>query len=317
MVTPNATLHADAINRRLRLLAAFEFKGLDALEAARLAELSGALSGFGRGPVTGRDTAHKMAWHEALRSMHIMARLASALTSNRLDHADRIMRGSSAMTVSVSVRPQTYQDMRGNTWPLLGVPRRDGGFDPIAPNVTVTVTCKTLIRAQVGAGYPMVPERCCNPQADAMATLGGAGGFFEDRIAGMMFKVVAEQQGDIEKRLDTLAARAKQAEEDAKKPKKKKKGVLGVVGAVVGGVVAGPFGAVVGNKIGGMVDAKKAAKQQQQQQKVEAGSQESRNIEFEKIKFEMQKLSQMQQAMSNVLNTMDELAKSAIRHIKA
>jgi hypothetical protein len=31
----------------------------------------------------------------------------------------------------------------------------------------------------------------------------------------------------------------------------------------------------------------------------------------------MQKLSQMQQALSNILNTMDELAKSAIRHIKA
>ena len=43
---------------------------------------------------------------------------------------------------------------------------------------------------------------------------------------------------------------------------------------------------------------------------------ESRNIEFEKIKFDMQKLSQMQQAMSNVLNTMDELAKNAIRNIK-
>jgi hypothetical protein len=43
---------------------------------------------------------------------------------------------------------------------------------------------------------------------------------------------------------------------------------------------------------------------------------ESRNIEFEKIKFDMQKLSQIQQAMSNVLNTMDELAKSAIRQIK-
>ena len=46
------------------------------------------------------------------------------------------------------------------------------------------------------------------------------------------------------------------------------------------------------------------------------GGQESRNIEFEKIKFDMQKLSQMQQALSNILNTMDELAKSAIRHIK-
>ncbi len=44
---------------------------------------------------------------------------------------------------------------------------------------------------------------------------------------------------------------------------------------------------------------------------------ESRNIEFEKIKYDMQKLSQMQQAMSNILNSMDDLAKNAIRHIKA
>jgi hypothetical protein len=49
----------------------------------------------------------------------------------------------------------------------------------------------------------------------------------------------------------------------------------------------------------------------------DGGGSESRNIEFEQIKMDIQKLSQMQQAMSNVLNTFDELAKSAIRHIKA
>jgi hypothetical protein len=48
-----------------------------------------------------------------------------------------------------------------------------------------------------------------------------------------------------------------------------------------------------------------------------SGSSESRNIEFEMIKNEIQKLSQMQQALSNVLNTMHEQAMGAIRHIKA
>jgi TIR domain/Sel1 repeat len=43
----------------------------------------------------------------------------------------------------------------------------------------------------------------------------------------------------------------------------------------------------------------------------------ARDEEFERVKAEVQKLSQMQQALSNVLNTMDELAKGAIRQIKS
>jgi hypothetical protein len=43
---------------------------------------------------------------------------------------------------------------------------------------------------------------------------------------------------------------------------------------------------------------------------------ESRNIEFETIKYDMQKLSEMQQCMSNVLDSMNDLAQNAIRNIK-
>lgn len=46
------------------------------------------------------------------------------------------------------------------------------------------------------------------------------------------------------------------------------------------------------------------------------GNSESRNIEFEIIKNEIQKMTQMQQALSNILNTQHEQAMTAIRHIK-
>ena len=44
---------------------------------------------------------------------------------------------------------------------------------------------------------------------------------------------------------------------------------------------------------------------------------ETQNAEFEIIKNEIEKLSQMQRAMSNELETLDELAKMPIRKIKA
>ena len=114
-------------------------------------------------------------------------------------------------------------------------------------------------------------------QLQELGEIGGGGGYFEDRIFAIMIKVVEDMQKKIEERLTKLQADAAKAEAEAKS----------------GGGGGG------GGEGGGA-----------------AGGQESRNIEFEKIKFDMQKLSQMQQAMSNVLNTMDELAKSAIRNIK-
>lgn len=46
-------------------------------------------------------------------------------------------------------------------------------------------------------------------------------------------------------------------------------------------------------------------------------SEDSRAIEFESIKNDIQKLTQMQQALANIAKLMHEAAMSAIRHIKA
>lgn len=51
-------------------------------------------------------------------------------------------------------------------------------------------------------------------------------------------------------------------------------------------------------------------------QAAQDGNEDSRNIQFEIIKNEIQKLSQMQQAMSNVLDTMNDQAMNSIRKIK-
>jgi hypothetical protein len=145
-------------------------------------------------------------------------------------------------------------------------------------------------------GFNPLSQNCCgggssrsalglgsgNPELDAMAELGGGSMYFEDKVFAIMCKVVKDMQKQIEEKLNKLQAAAKQAESQG-----------GGGGGGGGGVMGGGGG-------GGGND----------------GS-ESRNIEFEKIKMDIQKLSQMQQAMSNVLNTFDELAKSAIRHIKA
>jgi hypothetical protein len=48
----------------------------------------------------------------------------------------------------------------------------------------------------------------------------------------------------------------------------------------------------------------------------EGQSEEQRNIEFERIKADMVRLNQMQQALSNTLNSLDEKSKNAIQRIK-
>jgi hypothetical protein len=40
------------------------------------------------------------------------------------------------------------------------------------------------------------------------------------------------------------------------------------------------------------------------------------NMKVDAIRMEIEKLSQMQEAQSNILNNMDEQARNAIRHIK-
>lgn len=112
--------------------------------------------------------------------------------------------------------------------------------------------------------------------------------FFEDIVAALMVDFVRDKQEEVEGKLKNLQQRS----EDAKSAKNQ-----------AGGAVTG-----LARFIPGVGRANDAAT---------SGNSDSRNIEFEMIKNEVQKLTQMQQAMSNVLNTMHEQAMGAIRHIKA
>jgi hypothetical protein len=115
--------------------------------------------------------------------------------------------------------------------------------------------------------------------------------FFEDIVAALMVDFVKDKQEEIEGKLKDLQKRS----EEGKNAKNQG-----------GGVVTGLLRKVplVGGLVGRGNDA------------ATSGNSDSRNIEFEMIKNEIQKLTQMQQAMSNVLNTMHEQAMNSIRHIK-
>ena len=113
---------------------------------------------------------------------------------------------------------------------------------------------------------------------------------FEDIVAAFMVDFVKDKQNEIEKKLDGLRQNAQNA------------GKTG--GDKAGGFVSGIVNTLTGGLTGKADNAKSS----------ESG--ESRNIEFEMLKNEMQKLSQMQQAMSGVLNAMNETAMKAISAIR-
>ncbi len=119
---------------------------------------------------------------------------------------------------------------------------------------------------------------------------------FEDIVAAFMMDFVKDKQKEIEGKLDKLRQSAANAEGNAAKG--------GIQGFLSGAVSSIPL---VGGLLGRLTGAGNDTK---------GGSSESRNLEFEQLKNEMQKLSQMQQAMSNVLNEMHNLAMSSIRSIK-
>jgi hypothetical protein len=113
--------------------------------------------------------------------------------------------------------------------------------------------------------------------------------FFEDIIAALMVDFVKDKQAEVEGKLKNLQKRS----EKGKEAKNQAGGAAtGLLRKVIPGVGRANDQATDGNS-------------------------DSRNIEFEMIKNEVQKMSQMQQAMSNVLNTMHEQAMNAIRQIKA
>lgn len=162
-----------------------------------------------------------------------------------------------------------------------------------------------------------------DPNLEALQGAGGGGGFFEDKLFELMIKIVGDMQKQIEDRLKKLQEQADAAAKEGGKKGGKGgflggvvKGVIGIAAPIVGAAIGGPVGGMIGSAVGKAVSGSGGAGGAGGGGAAGAGGQESRNIEFEKIKFDMQKLSQMQQALSNILNTMDELAKNAIRNIK-
>jgi len=116
---------------------------------------------------------------------------------------------------------------------------------------------------------------------------------FEDLVAAFMVDFVKDKQKEIEGKLDKLRKTAANAEGSGAEG-----GVRGFLGGIFRNIP------IIGGAIGGAQDNEKS------------GNSESRNIEFEMLKNEMQKLSQMQQALSGVLNSMHDTAKNAIQAIR-
>lgn len=113
---------------------------------------------------------------------------------------------------------------------------------------------------------------------------------FEDIVAAFLVDFVKDKQNEIEKKLETLRQSSQNAGDTA--------------GDKAGGFVSGVTNTLTGGATGKATDA------------TNSSTGESRNIEFEMLKNEMQKLSQMQQAMSGVLNSMNEMSMNAIKNIR-
>ena len=105
---------------------------------------------------------------------------------------------------------------------------------------------------------------------------------FEDIVAAFMIDTIKDKQEKVEAELKDLEAKDNQSNSGGN-----------VAGQVAGAAAPGAA------------------------QGTQDGNSDSRNIRFEIIKNEIQKLSQMQQSMSNTLDSMNDLAMNAIRHIKA
>jgi hypothetical protein len=316
-------LLAKKLNKAFAALGGQEIPGLEQLDPKKLLELQGNMEQF----LDGMDDLSKsnpalamLVGGQALHAMREMAQISSAAIDPSQGAQDfmRGMCGGGSFTPSFRTPPFVPPVMTPDQ--VLGALAGDGiNFDPLGLN-----QCSSGVNTRSNAGCGVASPSSCgssgNLELDTMNACGGAGGFFEDRVFALMIKIVEDFQKKIEERLQKLQEEAKKAEEGGGKKGGKggMGGILGTVGKVAGGVFGGPVGAAVGGMAGEAIGGKMGGGGGGGAAGADGkgGGQESRNIEFEKIKFDMQKLSQMQQALSNILNTMDELAKSAIRHIK-
>ena len=137
----------------------------------------------------------------------------------------------------------------------------------------------------------------------------GPGATFEDLVAAFMFDVVKDQQEEIKKKMSELKS-------SINSKKKGRGGIGGFLKKAVGiaapilGSTMGPLGSIAGRAIGGMASGGSQAQGGQ-------SASDSRQLKMEELKNLMQKLQQMQQALSNVLNSMHQGAMNSIRNIRA
>jgi hypothetical protein len=140
----------------------------------------------------------------------------------------------------------------------------------------------------------------------------GPGASFEDLVAAFMVDTIKDMQEEAKKKMDEIRNSINSNKRGG--IMKGLKGFLGqaigMAGTAVGFAYGGPVGASVGGAVGGAVGNAVTGN---------AGGKgaDSHNLMFEELKNIMQKLSQMQQALSNVLNTMHQGAMNAVRNIRA
>lgn len=128
---------------------------------------------------------------------------------------------------------------------------------------------------------------------------------FEDLVAAFMIDTLKDMQDEAKKLMDKLR-RSNQSRKGGGIG-----GMLGGLGKIGGGLLGGlvgmpGVGASLGSGLGNMLRGGGGAK-----------GEDSRQLMFEELKNVMQKISQMFQSLSNVLNTMHQGAMNSIRNIRA
>jgi hypothetical protein len=156
-----------------------------------------------------------------------------------------------------------------------------------------------------------------------------------------MKDVMKDQQKEVRAKMDELNKlktdheASQKTGTDSSNPSSPRNGLWGTiigaaapfVGSAVGGALGGPFGAMLGSNILGTIVGSSSSNASSSssasgsltdtQKKANADYQDSRQMMMEELKNMMQKLQQMQQAPSNVLNSMHQGAMNSVRNIRA
>ena len=133
------------------------------------------------------------------------------------------------------------------------------------------------------------------------------GASFEDIVAAFMVDVIDDMQKEAMAKMNQIRRSINSQNSLFGKMKGALGGLAGMAGGAAGMVVGGPIGAMIGGGLGQAVGGALGP----------GADADSRNLMFEELKNIMQKLQQMLQALSNVLNTMHQGAMNSIRNIRA